>query len=91
VVVDAGVAVIVGAVVLIFVASLAMSGPCVRRSCDIAQSWDQFGAILGHLGAIFGPSWGILGPSWGHLGASWDHLGHPVAEHAPSWASVSLH
>ena len=66
VVVDAGVDVIVGAVVLIFVASLAMLGPSFRRRCDIEPSWGHLGAILGHLG----PSWGHLGPSCGHLGPS---------------------
>ena len=47
-----------------------------------SPTWNQFGAILGHLGLILGPSWAILSPSWasvgpllGHLGQSWGRLG----------------
>ena len=57
--VDAGIAVIVVAVVLIFVASLAMLG----------QVFGEV-ALSINLGTILGPSWAILAPSLGHLGAS---------------------
>ena len=42
-------------------------------------SWDDLGAVLGHIG----PSWGVLVPSWAVSEPSWGRLGAVLG---PSWA-----